>query len=147
MLVSCESDDRPLAKADCRALGGNQAGGLYLSHPPPRSKYQFVRSSSSSKSAESSGRQRPLKLISNYGLSLWLADRCSVCTFTLSASTRRPYSMCNSPIMINGLDDEAKSRADTVHIFSHDLLHYRRLASVVQPSVETVSRSLTCLRW
>ena len=43
------------------------------------------------------------------------------------------------PFVIDGLDDKAQGRTDTVDIFSHDFLYDSRLSSIVQSAIESTS--------
>lgn len=56
-------------------------------------------------------------------------------TFQLQSGSLIPKWMHYSPFIINGLNDESKSRADTVHIFIHDPLDDRGFASVIKSTM------------
>lgn len=55
------------------------------------------------------------------------------------------YDVNHLPVVFNCFDDEAKSRADSVDILVHHLLHYGSLACIVEsPFSESVTLSY---RW
>jgi hypothetical protein len=50
------------------------------------------------------------------------------------------------PFIVNSLDNESKSWADSIDIFTHDSLHYGRLSSIVKATMtEQISTTFTCL--
>lgn len=50
--------------------------------------------------------------------------------------------LLNLPFMVNRLDIEAQSGADSIDVFTHNFLDYSRLPSIVKATMRMISNSL-----